>query len=554
MCGIFAYIGDTTVVKRNVITKKFKLGSSRGPESSKYSVFENVELGFHRLAINGIDSISNQPFNIYGIYLVCNGEIYNYRELYSKTGITPTTNSDCEVIIYLYLKYGIDYLLDSLDGVFSFVLYDSRNGSVYVARDPYGVRPLYYLQTKNVVLFASELKQLASIPQISKQPKQFPPGSVMNINIYNNNKILPSFCDFSIESVLIKTELRKYSSFGFSNIPELPEIIDSNEYLDSIYYRIYTLLFNAVKKRVIGTTDRKVACLLSGGLDSSTIAAMVNSFLPRGELETYSIGLPGATDLVYARMVANHLGTNHTEIILTEEEFFNSIPEVIGIIESYDTTTVRASVGNYLIGKYIRDNSTAKVIFNGDGSDELTGGYKYFNLTKDPLEFDNESRRLLRNIYNFDVLRSDKSISSNGLEPRTPFLDRTFVQYYLSIKPEIRCHSMNGNCEKFLLRTAISKFGNFLLPNEVLWRQKEAFSDGVSPIDRSWFEVIKEHVSSIDDLESFKPSQQHLIPKTLEMKYYRKIFDSLFPGCAEIVPYLWMPKYSSASDPSARTL
>ena len=191
------------------------------------------------------------------------------------------------------------------------------------------------------------------------------------------------------------------------------------------------MLNAAVMKRVVGTSDRPIACLLSGGLDSSLTTALVNKYYKSvgGELETYSIGMEGSEDLRHARIVAKHLGTKHTEIIMTPEQFFEAIPDVIRDIESYDTTSVRASVGNYLIGKYIAEHSKAKVILNGDGSDELTGGYIYMLKAPDSIEFDRECRRLLSDIYLFDVLRSDKSMSCHGLEPRTPFLDKYFVDY-----------------------------------------------------------------------------------------------------------------------------
>ena len=536
MCGIFAYIGSTVNTTR-FIEEQHELGKSRGPESSHFikvggiqTTNQNIYFGFHRLAINGLNNKSNQPFCISGIYLICNGEIYNYRELYDMLKINDfsfyrQTNSDCEVIIHMYLKYGIKYLLDILDGVFAFVLYDSTKDIVYAARDPYGVRPLYlsklnYMSGRKIktIMFASELKQLNNF---GSGIEHFPPGSYMVVSLD--------------EKTILSSDIQKYSSMGFSRM------ITTN------YHEvIYNSLVQSVKKRVLGTTERPIACLLSGGLDSSTITAIVNSFLPRGLLETYSIGLPGSTDLIYARKVADYLGTKHTELLLTEDEFFNSIPEVIKAIESYDTTTVRASVGNYLIAKYISTNSEAKVIFNGDGSDELTGGYKYFNFVKDPLEFDRECRRLLSDIYMFDVLRSDKSISTNGLEPRTPFLDRSFVQNYLSIPPEVRCHSVNGKCEKYLLRESIEYCNPALLPKEVLWRTKEAFSDGVSSLEKSWYQIIHEKLKNEDN--------KHIPSIELEKRYYHYLFQSDYPGREGILPYYWMPKYINSDDPSARTI
>jgi asparagine synthase (glutamine-hydrolysing) len=242
---------------------------------------------------------------------------------------------------------------------------------------------------------------------------------------------------------------------------------------------------------------------------------------------------------------------------LTEEDFCEAIHTVIPAIESYDTTTVRASIGNYLLGKYIAKHSEAKVIFNGDGSDELLGGYLYMQNAPDAIEFDKECRRLLKDIHTFDVLRSDKSISSHGLEPRTPFLDRAWTQYYLSISPTLR--QFTGKSEKYWLRYAFSK-NNYspdskldtILPDNVLWRRKEAFSDGVSKTTRSLYEIIQENVSN--NPSSLNEKYAHNSPDTEEKKYYRGIFESAYPGLGGILPYFWMPRYVEAKDASARTL
>ena len=231
---------------------------------------------------------------------------------------------------------------------------------------------------------------------------------------------------------------------------------------------------------------------------------------------------------------------------------FNAIPEVIQKIESYDTTSVRASIGNYLLGKYIAANSDAKVIFNGDGSDELLGGYLYMNNCPDDIEFDRETRRLLKDIHLFDVLRSDKSISSNGLEPRTPFLDKTFVNYILSIPAYFRNHKNICEIEKFLLRYSFSK--QHILPHKILWRKKEAFSDGVSSHGRSLYQILQEYISKQLNSEPENNSKNFLPCIETEKYYYKQIFDKLFPNCESIVPYFWMPKYTNATDPSARTL
>ena len=236
--------------------------------------------------------------------------------------------------------------------------------------------------------------------------------------------------------------------------------------------------------------------------------------------------------------------------------FFDAIPEVINAIESYDTTTVRASVGNYLVSKYIANHSEAKVIFNGDGSDEITGGYMYFHSSPNAESFDNECHRLLDYIYTFDVLRSDKSISSNGLEPRTPFLDREFVDMYMNIPLEYRYHVANKDCEKYLLRSAFSEEG--LLPDKVLWRTKEAFSDGVSSQKKSWYKIIEDKIKERKDIElllSISPSVfTDNQPQTQEQLYYRCLFEKFYNGMGHIIPYFWMPRFVKAKDASARTL
>jgi len=225
---------------------------------------------------------------------------------------------------------------------------------------------------------------------------------------------------------------------------------------------------------------------------------------------------------------------------------------VIYAIESYDTTTVRASVGNYLIGKWISKNSDARVIFNGDGADELMGGYRYFNYAPNELEFDRECKRLLDDIHYFDVLRSDRCISTHGLEPRTPFLDRSFVQMYLSLPADLRNHRYNNQPEKFLLRGTIGFMKKELLPEEVLLRTKEAFSDGVSAADRSWYKIIEEKVKDIELPTNI--IYIHNTPQTKEQKYYRYLFEQEYPHCGNIIPYFWMPRWVEASDPSARTI
>lgn len=535
MCGIFGLLNNINgYISKDDVLFMSNHGQSRGPECS--TVYnndnENVVLGFHRLAINGLDNGSNQPLEFNKCQLICNGEIYNYKELYEKLGITSQSNSDCEIILHLYYKFGIEIALQMLDGVFAFILFDETNGKIFVGRDPYGVRPLFMCNdtTNNIFGFSSELKQLHPMNIIFDNVKftQVEPGSYKEFELVDDKFYLK--------------DTKKYSTFGFDKM----KLYSPDNW--NIYFEIIQDKFeNAVKKRV-ENTERPIACLLSGGLDSSLVTSIVKKHYT-GQLETYSIGLEGAEDLKFAKQVADYLQTKHTEVIVSEDDFFNAIPEVIKKIESYDTTTVRASVGNYLIGKYISEHSEAKVIFNGDGSDELMGGYLYMHYAPNAMEFDLECKRLLKDISYFDVLRSDRSISTHGLEPRTPFLDRGWVEAYLSIPEEVRFHKLYNLPEKYLIRKSFSLGG--YLPENVLWRTKEAFSDGVSNINRSWYTIIDEKLQPI---KSLIMDNDNGSGKTLEQCYYKQIFDEHYCGCDDIIPYYWMPRFVDAKDASARTL
>lgn len=548
----------------------FMNGRKRGPEMSKISQMGmRVIMGFHRLAINGLTPESDQPINIGDIHLICNGEIYNYKELYALAGATPTTHSDCEVIIHLYKKYGIEYTLGVLDGVFAFVLLDQslsvETPLLYVARDPYGVCPLYINQytDRDPIMVSSELKMMyCEKTNRSICAKHFPTGSFSEF--YLTTGVSPTW---KIQRSEVAFFLPSITFMQYNVLNSGAEYFSHN----NIQKRLRKTLVRAVEKRC-ECTERPIACLLSGGLDSSLVVSVVSNYRAKNELppvETYSIGLLGSEDLKYAKIVADHLGTKHTEIVVSEEDFIAAIPEVIYAIESYDTTTIRASIGNYLVGKYIAEHSDAKVIFNGDGADELMGGYLYMQACTNALEYDRETRRLLAEIHAFDVLRSNKCIASNGLEPRTPFLDREFTQTYLSIPPDIRFSSPrsgsdNRYVEKRLIREAFTfsqddaethrADGRPFLPEEILWRRKEAFSDGVSQHSRSLFEIIQEYTDKMD-FSQMRTRWRNAPnpPQTKEQVYYRTIFESHFPS-AQVIPHFWMPKYVHANDASARTL
>lgn len=568
MCGIFSLLNYETQYTDQFVQEQFQKGRGRGPEHSVFSkVGKKVVFGFHRLAINGLTNESSQPLVRNNIHLICNGEIYNYKKLFELIGETPNTQSDCEIIVWLYEKYGIDQCLQMLDGVFSFVLLDQRleyeESRIYIARDPYGVRPLYTMHSTRSngfteecpIGFASELKTLFEFSQLRERTIQ-----------YETVQHLPGTYSYYALSNKVHAQWKLMNNVRYHNTGFCTSFLNDEIMIENIQ----KYLVAAVEKRCC-TTERPIACLLSGGLDSSLITALVCDFHKKNGLppiETYSIGLAGSVDLKHAKIVADYLGTLHTEIILSEKDFCDAIPEVIQAIESYDTTSVRASIGNYLLGKHIAAHSEAKVIFNGDGSDELLGGYIYLAKSPDAVEFDKECRRLLKDIHAFDVLRSDKSISTHGLEPRTPFLDRAWTQFYLSLPAEVRFQP--DKMEKYWLRTAFANYqdqsGKPILPESVLWRKKEAFSDGVSANERSLYQILQEHASSIVKLplnitsytELYNNSRfgsiTHNVPTTAEQYYYRKIFETYYQGMGKIVPYFWMPKYVAATDASARTL
>lgn len=526
MCGIFALFGPNDYDK---IYPFFVKGKKRGPEySALHKITNEALLGFHRLAINGMNSDSNQPMVRGEHILVCNGEIFNYKELIKEYDLKMNTESDCEVILHLYEKLGKNCLY-KLDGEFAFVIYNTTTNELFVARDRFGVRPLYVLNnnTNNLlegnICFSSTLESMGFTDM--KSVRHFPPGHYALSNHRSHNEI---------------------SYINYCPLRDITSIDTSHEH-------VYTTLCNAVKKRVI-TSERPVACLLSGGLDSSLVAALANrySLTFKGcPIETFSIGLADSEDLKYSLKVAEHIRSKHTQIVCTEKDFLDSIPEVIRDIETYDTTTVRASVGNWNVGKYIKEHSEAKVILNGDGADEVMGGYLYFHACPNKTEFNDECIRLLNEIHCFDVLRSDKCISSHGLEPRTPYLDPDFVSAYLSLPASERFHPENNNQEKYIIRKIFNQYDTDLLPQEILFRKKEAFSDGVSGLKKSWYEIIQDSLSN-HVVEKYKYRINE--PETNEQYYYRDIFESYYKDCYHIVPHFWMPKYINAKDASARTL
>jgi asparagine synthase (glutamine-hydrolysing) len=518
MCGIFAYLGDNYDEKD--LINYLLMNKHRGPDNTSYLNINNkVFMGFNRLQINGINELSNQPFNIDGCVLICNGEIYNYKELIDKYELKDKyiSNSDCEIIIHLYRKIGILATLHELDGAFSFALYDKDSNKMLIARDPIGIRSLYYSDTPYGFAIASEMKSLTDFDDVF----QFPSGSYLEVG----------------------SEIVPYYEFKTSKLIENEKEIMTN---------IKELLIDAVEKRLM--SDRPIGCLLSGGLDSTLVTAIVTrSEKYKGKkVNTYSIGLKGSIDLKYAKMASEYLGTNHTNIELSEKEFLDAIEKTIYQIESWDVTTIRASVGNYLVSLYIKDNSDDTVIFCGDVSDELFGSYRGFMNTDNYDDFLSENMRMIKDIRYFDVLRSDKSISGASLEARVPFADKKFMEYVMSIHPKHKMFS-DDKIEKYILRKAFDG----VLPKELLWRRKEAFSDGVSSYQRSWFDIIKEHVNDKYTESSYNILREKYVyqkPYDKESLYYREIFQKYYPYREGTIPYYWKHPFTTEKDPSARLL
>jgi len=506
MCGILGIVGTMDVREFDKCLEKIH---HRGPDETHSAGYNCVHMGFNRLAINGLGTNAQQPFNSPETMHMCNGEIFNHKELEEESGYVPEPGaSDCAVLGHLlHEARSPSSFFNSLDGEFALMVIDKSKRNVVVGRDPYGVRPLFWGITPNrSYVFCSELKGISTL---CDNAQQFHPGWYMVI-------------DFSG----MKHKMVTHEAYTPQLLLE-PTIRD----VAGVPQQIAELLEDAVKKRLMCDDPDTVCCLLSGGLDSSLVSALANKHSST-PISTFAIGINGSTDLKYAQEVADHIGSRHTSLCVDKSVFLSSLEEVIKTIESYDVTTVRASVGNYLIAKYIKNTTPFKVVLNGDYSDEVTGGYLYMKMAHSYEVFHMECRRLVGDIHFFDSLRSDRSVCAHGLEARAPFADKKFVEYYLSVDPRIT--SPKDKIEKYMLRTAFATSG--LLPDSVLWRKKEAFSDGVSSPDNSWHNIIKNYI------------------KGDEEEYYKSIFLKHYPQHESIIPYKWMPRFCNADDPSARAL
>lgn len=545
MCGIFFIAGQ--INDKDLRCMKPELLKPRGPDCTTVNLLhKDWGYVFHRLAImDPVSPNSNQPFiSDDGEWSVwCNGEIYNWRQLSDHYKVQCRTQCDCEIILRL-VEAGIDIttLSRELDGDFAFVIMRrlgsheaSTDFQVWAGRDLFGVRPLFVYRGDGIVCFASELKAFR-FP--IRNVNQVQPGTNISFNV--NGGIISHY------TVTVFDSISSSYTGPYSLMPTQLSFIKSI---------LRTSLERSVRKRL--QSDRPLGCLLSGGLDSSLIAALVARL--NYPVETFSIGLVGSTDIEYANKVAQFLNINrHHSVICSEAEFLEAIPDVIKCIESYDVTTVRASTPMFLLARYIAKTTDIKVVLSGEGADELCQGYLYFRKQPDAMAGDRESRRLLHDLAFFDVLRADRTVSAHGLELRVPFLDKDFVKQYLSVPAHLRSPLFDG-VEKSLLRHCFDgDSSDSVLPPEILFRQKEAFSDGVSSRENSWFAVIQRHADAIvsdDEMKMAAVKWIHNTPRTKEAYWFRSIFEREYGGMGHVIPYQWMPKWvQNVTDPSARVL
>jgi len=467
MCGIYACTAGTKPPE-NVL-------KHRGPD--QYVSADGLTIW--RLSINGgPDGL--QPLEHNDMWVVANAEIYNYLELGGEEG-----RSDCEVILPTIEQHGLARACEMFRGDFAFVYTDATN--FWAARDAIGVRPLFWTRHSKGMAFASEAKALL---HFKTKIEVFPPGH------------------------LYDSRLDMFVCWAPNYWPS-PRDDSDEEFVKS---QIRDLLTEAVDLRV--QAGRPVGFFLSGGLDSSIVAALGKQSL--GKIKTFSIGLEGSPDLLAARKMADFLESDHTEVVFTVEEGLKALREVIWHLESHDTTTVRASVPMYLMSKYIKEHTDVRVILSGEGSDELFGGYMYFHGAPDVEAFRVETGRLVRDVHMFDVLRADRTTAAHGLELRVPFFDRDVVDYVMDgFSTELKMP--REGYEKFLLRKAFED----LLPREIAWRGKNGMSDAVGT---GWAEALRKH-------------GEHK---------YQELYKSCFP--TEFVPYKWMPRWTNVDDPSGALL
>ncbi|MDO4198366.1 MAG: asparagine synthase B [Erysipelotrichaceae bacterium] len=516
MCSIFGI--ESVEYKLDDLKKYFYMTKDRGPDDSRLTYFKNTTLGFHRLAIMGLHPEGMQPFYYKDKALMCNGEIYGFKKI-KETVLKDypfISESDCEILLPLYELKGTD-MFKELDAEYALVISDGDK--LIAARDPIGIRPLFYGYSKEgKIIFASEARNLVGL---CDKITPFPPG-----HYYKDGEFI-RYTDL--------TTVDKYS----------------DDDLEKTCETIRELLVKGVEKRL--DADAPLGFLLSGGLDSSLVCAISAKILNR-KIRTFAIGMEkDAIDLKYAKQVADFIGAEHTEVYMTRQEVLDTLEKVISVLGTYDITTIRASMGMYLCCKKIHEISDVKVLLTGEISDELFG-YKYTDFAPSAEEFQKEAKKRVDELYMYDVLRADRCISANSIEARVPFGDLEFVRYVMSIDPSKKMNVYDMG--KYLLRHAFEK--DHILPVDILWRQKAAFSDAVG---HSMVDDLKDYANSLYSDEDFKEKSEKYTfarPFTKESLLYRELFEKYYPGQAPMVKDFWMPNKSwegcDVDDPSARVL
>lgn len=494
MCGIIAFLSasddETREIHRRDIVRYGNRLNHRGPDSSGIIKHKNHYFVHKRLSLVGRKS-GRQPIVSNDIILVINGEIYNHEILRKKCGDYDfRTRSDCEVIIPLYLLYGANFI-QALEGMFAFVLYDKKNETYLAARDHVGMCSLYEGRSSRGLFFASELKSLADH---CNEIQLFPPG----------------FLDFN-------GTRRKW----YEDEKDFRQKIISNNY--NAQTIISKTLLESVKDCLMSDNSVRIGCLLSGGLDSSLIATITQKLIGK-PIHTFCIGLKGSPDLEAAKKVSKFIGSQHHSIVLDIQDFVDAVPEVIESIETFDVTTVRASVPLYLLARTVKSLGIS-ILLSGEGADELFGGYMYFRDAPNEDEFFKETLRKVQNLHMYDCLRAHKAPLAWGVEARFPFLQPRMVSCAMRVDPKLKMHLNDSNIEKKILRDAF--YTSNLLPDDILMRRKEQFSDGVGYdwIDR--MKEIAEHEIS-----------ENLRGRSKESILYERIFETYYPSqaCKSTVP------------------
>ncbi len=546
MCSIFCILdikSDASALRGKAIELS-RLLRHRGPDWSGVFANDNAILVHERLAIvdteNGAQPLYNENRNH---VLAVNGEIYNHKPLEAELTVDYgfKTKSDCEVILPLYAEHGVNFV-DKLQGMFAFVLYNQEDNSYLVARDHMGIIPLYMGHDEHGNFYvASEMKALTPI---CNTISEFPPGHILDSKV---GEITPYYQRNWMEYNAIKD--------NSTNVTELRESLE-----------------NSVKSHLM--TDVPYGVLLSGGLDSSLVSSITQKFAGRRieendltdawwpKVHSFACGLEGSPDLIAAQKVADAIGTIHHSVTFTVQDGIDALKEVIYHIETYDVTTIRASTPMYLMARKIKAMGI-KMVLSGEGADEIFGGYLYFHKAPNAKEFHEELVRKLDKLHMFDCLRANKSMSAWGIEARVPFLDKEFMDVAMRISPEDKM-CKDGKIEKHVLRAAFEGY----LPEEILWRQKEQFSDGVG---YSWIDSLKEHVEALisdQQLANAKFKFPHNTPDTKEAYFYRTVFEEHFPlaSAAQCVPggksvacsteaaLAWDENFKNMADPSGRAV